>query len=213
MGFWPLSPNMSSAIPDMAGADDPSPRKEDSNNVAVRNMTTGDTRAFVTNRNLSNHGSKFMFDGLIRSLALTDGQETILASPKSPHAPDDYEFLNGRTLDRMVERAAGRLLEQGIMALMVLFPPRLPLQTHCLQATAHQLPSSRRDIRGIRPLLSHHHRRAHTVSNYAPPALASAPSSHQRFDLSSRKYLRLHVRTGDWLGRRPYHMDVDTPAR
>jgi hypothetical protein len=60
----------------------------------------------------------YTFDDVIRERAVDEDQNPLIAYPKSSLGITDYEFFDGRQLDRLVDGAAKYLLTCGVRALV-----------------------------------------------------------------------------------------------
>lgn len=67
------------------------------------------------------------FDQLLRQRAVDEDQTPLLAYPKSKLGVDDYELINGETLNRFVDGAAKALIKKGFKAVVgtpvIITPP------------------------------------------------------------------------------------------
>ncbi len=55
----------------------------------------------------------FTFDQLLRQRAVDADQTPLLAYPKSKFGLDDYDLIDGKTLNRFVDGAAKALISKG----------------------------------------------------------------------------------------------------
>lgn len=58
--------------------------------------------------------SLFTFDQMLRQRALDEDQTPLFASPKSQYGVTDYEFINGKELNRFVDGGVKAFIKIGL---------------------------------------------------------------------------------------------------
>jgi hypothetical protein len=69
--------------------------------------------------------SLYTYDQMLRQRGLDGDQTPLIAYPKSQFGVVDYEFINGKTLNRFVDAGVNTLMKSGLAAVVGVNPINL----------------------------------------------------------------------------------------